>query len=172
MDVNLPDVFELIEFAMRQGSQLRFIEFMPLDSDRSWTASRMVGGEELRGMISARFGRLQRVVAVDPSQPSADYEFVEGAFAAGRGKIGFIDSVSQPFCGGCDRLRLTAEGKVRNCLFGREEWDVAELLQALQTDPEKLRAVLRESVLAKHPSHGIADPDFQPPQRAMYQIGG
>ena len=126
------------------------------------------------GLIARARGEDLRVavVAVDPSQPSADYEFVEGAFAAGRGKIGFIDSVSQPFCGGCDRLRLTAEGKVRNCLFGREEWDVAELLQALQTDPEKLRAVLRESVLAKHPSHGIADPDFQPPQRAMYQIGG
>jgi cyclic pyranopterin phosphate synthase len=171
-DINVADVFDLVEFAMRRGSHMRFIEFMPLDSDRSWTVSRMVSGTELREMIAAKFGRLQKVADVDPSQPSVDYEFVEGAFHESRGRIGFIDSVSQPFCGGCDRLRLTADGKVRNCLFGREEWDVSELLQASPCDAGKLQAALRESVLAKHASHGMADPDFQPPQRAMYQIGG
>ena len=164
-DVNLSDVFELVQFAKDRDIPLRFIEFMPLDGQRSWTRDRMVSGRELRDLLSQRFGPLVSLPGVDPSQPSSDYEFVNG------GRVGFIDSVTKPFCGSCDRLRLTADGRVRNCLFGREEWDVAELLRA-QHAAQDIQRVVRSAVAAKYASHGIADPDFQPPERAMYQIGG
>lgn len=166
-DVNLADIYDLVDFARQRACTLRFIEFMPLDSDRQWSESRMVSGEELRGLLTQRFGPLLRCADVDPSQPASDYEFVRGA-----GRIGFIDSVSKPFCAGCDRLRLTADGKLRNCLFGTEEWDVGELLRQEPFDVEQLQSLMRRGTLAKHAAHGIASPDFQPPARAMYQIGG
>lgn len=166
-DVNLEDVFALIEFAKRRDLELRFIEFMPLDGGRTWTDHRMVGGEELRSLIAQRYGSLRRLEREDEARPSVDY-VLEGSGA----KLGFIDSVTRPFCGGCDRLRLTADGKIRNCLFGRQEWNVADLLRANLTDSQPILAVLRECLQAKHASHGIAEPEFQPPQRAMYQIGG
>jgi len=164
-DVNLDDIFGLVQFAKERNVPLRFIEFMPLDAERSWTLSRMVAGDELRKLLSKRFGPLQPLTGVDPSQPSRDYEFADG------GRVGFIDSVSQPFCGNCDRLRITAEGQIRNCLFGTEEWDIAKLLRN-QAPLSEVQRVVRLAVSAKHPSHGIADPAFQPPERAMYQIGG
>ncbi len=166
-DVNLVDVFDLMEFALQRALPLRFIEFMPLDSDRSWTQSRMVSGAELRSMIAERFGPLEVVKDRDPHQPAVDYVLVHGG-----GRIGFVDSVSNPFCGSCDRLRLTADGKIRNCLFGREEWDVAPLLRNSPDADRAIEELLRLSVWAKHASHGIDSPDFQPPARAMYQIGG
>jgi len=164
-DVNLDDIYGLVEFAKARHVPVRFIEYMPLDAERKWNLNRMVSGEELRGMLSERFGTLSRISGSDPSQPSNDYEFASG------GQVGFIDSVSQPFCGSCDRLRVTADGRIRNCLFGREEWDVAQLLRA-GAPLEDIQQVVRAAVLAKHPSHGITAPDFQPPERAMYQIGG
>lgn len=166
-DVNLADIYDLVDFARQRACPLRFIEFMPLDSDRQWSLSRMVGGEELRGLLTQRFGPLLRCADADPSQPASDYEFAHGG-----GRVGFIDSVSKPFCAGCDRLRLTADGKLRNCLFGREEWDVGQLLRQELFDVEELQSILRRGTLAKHAAHGIASPDFQPPARAMYQIGG
>ncbi len=166
-DVNLQDVFELVEFARNRDMTVRFIEFMPLDSDRRWSAERMVSGTELRELIAQRFGPLSQASRSDVSQPASDFEFVEGG-----GRVGFIDSVSTPFCSGCDRLRLTADGKVRNCLFGREEWDVAEVLRSEPVDHRQLQELLLTSTLAKHAAHGIDAPDFQPPHRAMYQIGG
>lgn len=165
-DVNLPDVIELVKFAIQRDVILRFIEFMPLDGERSWTRGRMVSGAELRELIANEFGALSQVVSADPSQPSRDYVI------SGGGRVGFIDSVSNPFCSGCDRLRLTADGKIRNCLFGREEWDVAELLKRGTDCAAELQNALRSAVAAKYAAHGIADAGFQPPQRAMYQIGG
>lgn len=165
-DVNLAGVVELVDFASERDLPLRFIEFMPLDAERAWTAQRMVGGEELREHVSRAFGALVEVPSSDPARPSRDF-----VFASGRpGRLGFIDSVSKPFCSSCDRLRLTADGKIRNCLFGSQEWDVAQLLS--RRDVAALHQQLRDCVQAKHPAHGIADPDFQPPQRPMYQIGG
>jgi cyclic pyranopterin phosphate synthase len=146
---------------------MRFIEFMPLDSDRNWSASRMVSGAELRQQITQRLGPLRMCTERDASQPATDYEFVQRA-----GRVGFIDPVSQPFCSSCDRLRLTADGKIRNCLFGRDEWDVAEVLRGIPFDEARLEEALRASTWAKHAAHGIDAPDFQPPERAMYQIGG
>lgn len=164
-DVNLEDIYGLVEFAQARHVPLRFIEYMPLDAERKWNLNRMVSGDELRRLLSARFGPLEAVLASDPSQPSSDYRFASG------GQVGFIDSVSKPFCGSCDRLRITADGRIRNCLFGREEWDVAQLLRE-QASLEEIQQLVRTAVLAKFPSHGIADPGFQPPERAMYQIGG
>lgn len=166
-DVNLSDIYDLVDFARQQACTLRFIEFMPLDSDRQWSQSRMVSGEELRTLLTQRFGPLLRCTDIDPSQPASDYQFAHGA-----GRVGFIDSVSKPFCAGCDRLRLTADGKLRNCLFGSEEWDAGQLLRQEPFDEEELQTLLRRGTLAKHAAHGIASPDFQPPARAMYQIGG
>jgi GTP 3',8-cyclase len=171
-DVNLDDVLALVDFAAARAITLRFIEFMPLDAERNWSRSRMVSGQELREMISRRYGPLNQVDSQDSSQPSTDYETPGGI------RIGFIDTVTAPFCKTCDRLRLTSDGKIRNCLFGRQEWDVRPLLidesrQALGSgNAAEIQHVVRQAVMAKHPSHGIADPDFQPPQRAMYQIGG
>jgi GTP 3',8-cyclase len=171
-DVNLADVLDLVEFSVSRKITLRFIEFMPLDGDRNWSRSRMVTGQELRDLISQRYGPLTQVASRDSAQPSTDYETPQGA------RLGFIDTVTAPFCGRCDRLRLTTDGKIRNCLFGMEEWDVRQLLEAGQPDQstndrlETIQHLVSRAVLAKHPSHGIAHPDFQPPTRAMYQIGG
>lgn len=174
-DVNLHEVVSMVEFASERGLQLRFIEFMPLDAERAWSDQRMVSGQELRSLIAERLGPLEEVPAEDPSRPARDYRFADGR----PGALGFIDSVSAPFCSGCDRLRLTADGKIRNCLFGQQEWDVGQWLRPADNEEgepedrvEKLYARLRECVLAKHPAHGIADPNFKPPSRAMFQIGG
>lgn len=165
-DINFEDCIPLVEFARDRGVVLRFIEFMPLDADRSWSASQVVPGHELRSLVEQKFGVLTPAPSRDPSQPSQDFLFADGV-----GGIGFIDPVSKPFCQNCNRLRLTADGKFRNCLFGQEEWDVkSRLLQGVEDDA--IFALARECVLAKFASHGISDSGFTPPGRAMYQIGG
>lgn len=160
-DVNLSEVLDLVAFARDRLLPLRFIEFMPLDAERAWNRSQMVSGKEMRERIATRFGELTPLNRLDPSQPSVDY-----GFADGKGVVGFIDSVSQPFCSGCDRLRLTADGKIRNCLFGQEEWDIRQL------SLEEIPAVVRDCLAAKRAAHGIDAQDFSPPERAMFQIGG
>ena len=165
-DVNLNEVLDLVHFATQRGLDLRFIEFMPLDAEKAWSQNRVVSGQELREKIEGEFGPLQEVANLDSSRPSRDF-----GIAGRTGGVGFIDTVSKPFCGQCDRLRLTADGKVRNCLFGQEEWDVRELLGDAPDD-SAIRKRVQEAVSAKHPSHGIEEAGFQPPQRAMYQIGG
>lgn len=169
-DVNLNDVVELVLFANSRKVTMRFIEFMPLDASRSWTQSRMVSGSELRQLLSDRVGPLTPVASNNPAQPSTDYQFADGSC------VGFIDSVSSPFCSRCDRLRLTADGKLRNCLFGKEEWNVKTLFATCNDDPLEFRQqfekTIRDCVLAKAAAHGIDKAQFQPPERAMYQIGG
>lgn len=166
-DVNLSGLTDLVEFSLDRGMDLRFIEFMPLDAQREWSEKRMVSGQELRALLVEKYGPLERLPVVDPARPSNDYRFADGR----AGRLGFIDSVSSPFCRACDRLRLTADGKVRNCLFSAEEWDIAEYLD-LPDRSDYLSARLRECLQAKHASHGIDQSDFKPPERAMYQIGG
>lgn len=162
--INFEEVVELVEFARLHHLPLRFIEFMPLDAEHAWDKQRMVSGAELRSLIESKFGPLQAIEA-DPSQPSQDFRFADG-----QGVIGFIDSVSQPFCQSCDRLRLTAEGKLRNCLFGHQEWNLAPLLST--GDDLQVSQMVRDCVQHKHPAHGINDPNFKQPERAMYRIGG
>lgn len=166
-DVNLGGVLEMVDFASQRDLDLRFIEFMPLDGERAWNAQRMVSGAELMELIESAFGRLEPLESQDPSRPSRDYRFSDGR----PGRIGFINSVSAPFCSGCDRLRLTADGKVRNCLFSQQEWDVAPILRH-ENSAEALAEQLRDCLSAKHAAHGIDSPEFLPPARAMYQIGG
>lgn len=166
-DLNRDEIVPLAEFARAQSLPLRFIEFMPLDAERAWNHARLVTGGEARELLGQHFGALQPIERRDPSQPSIDY-----AFADGRGVVGFIDSVTQPFCSACDRLRLTAEGKLRNCLFGQEEWDVSGLLRASSIDRSAVIEQLRLCVAKKKAAHGISDSNFKPPDRAMFQIGG
>lgn len=165
-DVNLDDVLDLASFAVSLKIPIRFIEFMPLDAERAWSEQRMVSGEELRDKLEKAFGPLSRVSEIDPSQPSTDYVTRHGAV------FGFIDTVTEPFCGSCDRLRLTADGKLRNCLFGQEEWDVREVLRSDPFEPKQLEAQLEACVAAKYFAHGSPHAQLQSPERAMYQIGG
>jgi GTP 3',8-cyclase len=168
-DINLDDCLPLAQFARQSGLTLRFIEFMPLDADRRWSQTQLVTGAELRQRLSQRFGRLEPLPRSDPSQPASDYRYGDGG-----GRVGFIDPVSQPFCSQCNRLRLSADGQLRNCLFGRDQWDLREAL-AIRDATESaaaVRQVARACVAAKHPAHGIGQPQFVQPPTAMYRIGG
>ena len=116
--------------------------------------------------FDAEVGRLEALPVDDPSQPATDFQYTDGG-----GRVGFINPVTEPFCGNCNRLRLTAEGQVRNCLFSTVEWDARALLRGGGTDDE-IAALVVECVGAKKIGHGIDTPQFVRPQRAMYQIGG
>ena len=166
-EVNYDDVVPLADFARAQHLPLRFIEFMPLDAERAWQQQRVVTGDELRRVLSEHYGPLQALVVHDASQPAVDYRFADG-----QGIVGFIDSVTRPFCGNCDRLRLTADGRLKNCLFGHQEWDVGALLADNTLDDQGVLELVRDCVRQKHAAHGIGEVDFQQPERAMYRIGG
>ena len=160
------EVVPLGQFARQHGFQLRFIEFMPLDAEEGWNSEQVLSGEEIRRMLEEAFCPLEPVHRDDPSQPAVDYQFADGI-----GRIGLISPVTEPFCHHCNRLRLTAEGKIRNCLFSLEEWDARSILRGRGSD-EDLAELVREAVHAKKPGHGIDSPEFIRPERAMYQIGG
>lgn len=165
-DINLEDAAELVEFALERQLTIRFIEYMPLDADGSWDGTQMISGDELRSLLKKRFGPMVMLDREDPSRPSTNFSFQNLS-----GTVGFIDSVSQPFCGACDRLRLTAEGLMRNCLFGKEEWDLRPFLQS-EFNPERLVERARECVASKFAAHGIGTPEFVSPERTMHRIGG
>jgi cyclic pyranopterin phosphate synthase len=165
--VTEPEVIPLARFAREHDFELRFIEFMPLDGDENWREHQVLSGEEIRAMLSREYGELIPASRADPSQPAVDYEFPDGV-----GRVGFISSVTEPFCGDCSRLRLTAEGKVRNCLFATSDWDVRELLRSGAGDAEIAQQV-RACVAAKKAGHGVDSPLYLiRPNRSMYQIGG
>lgn len=162
------EIVPLAEFCRREGFHLRFIEFMPLDADEGWERPQVLSGAEVREILERSLGPLTPVAVVDPGQPAVDY-----AWADGGGRVGFIDPVTQPFCDRCDRLRLTADGQFRNCLFSTVEWDVRGLLRGPEpVDDAALAALVRDCVAAKKVAHGIDTPAFERPARAMYQIGG
>ena len=160
------EVIPLGEFARRHGMEMRFIEFMPLAADGNWETDQVISGEEIRRILESEFGPLVPVERSDPSQPAVDFQFADGV-----GRIGLISPVSQPFCEQCNRLRLTAEGKIRNCLFSNEEWDARAHLRGQGTD-DQIVELIRSSIAAKKVGHGIDTPDFVRSERAMYQIGG
>lgn len=153
-------------FARQHRMEMRFIEFMPLDAENNWQTEQVLSGKEIREILEAEFGPLIPLARDDPSQTAVDYQFADGI-----GRMGFIDPVTQPFCGNCNRLRITAEGKIRNCLFSTEEWDVRELLRGGRGD-DQIAETVRRSVHAKKLGHGIDTDEFIKPKRAMYQIGG
>ena len=160
------DVVPLGRFARKHGMEMRFIEFMPLDADGQWQHEQVLSGAEIRAMLEAAICPLEPLPVEDPSQPASDFRFTDGI-----GSIGFISPVTQPFCHHCNRLRLTAEGKVRNCLFSTVEWDARAILRSDGTD-EELVALVRDCIGAKKAGHGIDTSEFIKPERAMYQIGG
>ncbi len=164
--INSDEAIPLVQFAQERGLAIRFIEFMPLDADRQWNASTMVSGAELRAKIGQSIGKLLPIEREDQSQPASDYRL-----ESGNGIVGFIDSVSQPFCSSCNRLRLTADGQLRNCLFGRTGWDIGGLLREGASDSVLLDTI-KDCVRNKHAAHGISERGFEPPPLAMYQIGG
>jgi cyclic pyranopterin phosphate synthase len=160
-----PEVVPLARYARERRLELRFIEFMPLDAEQHWQQDQVLSGEAIRALLEAELGELTPAPRMDPSQPATDFEYADG------GRVGFINPVTQPFCGDCNRLRLTAEGQLRNCLFSIEEWDARSVLRDGGSD-EELAALFRDCVRHKKPGHGIDSPEFLRPERAMYQIGG
>lgn len=159
------EIVPLARFCRREGFHLRFIEFMPLDAEEAWDRSRVLSGADVRAILEREIGPLVADAAGDPGQPAVDYRWADG------GRVGFINPVSHPFCDRCDRLRLTADGQFRNCLFSTTEWDVKAILRGGGSD-EEIAALLRQCVAAKKAAHGIDTPAFARPARAMYQIGG
>ncbi len=165
-DITEDEIIPLVNFARNKSLEIRFIEFMPLDAEENWNVAQVLSGEQIREQIESEFGPLQAANRTDPSQPAVDFEFVDGS-----GRVGFINPVSQPFCSSCNRLRITAEGKFRNCLFSTQEFDAMKILRAEGTDEDLANLVL-ECVDAKKAAHGIDSAEFQRPAKAMYQIGG
>lgn len=163
-DFTEEEVPRFCELARSTGCQVRFIEFMPLDGDRSWDPSQVLTGAELREMVEAIHPLVE--VEREPSATARVYRFADG-----RGEIGFINPVSDPFCSDCNRLRLTADGKLRTCLFSIHETDLRDPLRLGASDAE-IEAVIREAVAGKELRHRISESDFLQPERTMSAIGG
>jgi cyclic pyranopterin phosphate synthase len=159
------EVPALAELARRKPYVVRFIEFMPLDADELWRQDAVLSGAEIRALIEERVGALVEL----PARASSTAK--RFAFADGRGEIGFINPVSEPFCSACDRIRLTADGQLRTCLFSRREWDLKTPLREGASDRE-LETLLRWAVAHKELKHKINDPGFVRASRSMSQIGG
>jgi len=165
-DLNDDEAGPLLRYCLDRGYELRFIEQMPLDAQHGWKRAEMVTAEE----ILAALGRDFTLTPDDPRQRGsapAEAFLVDG----GPARVGVIASVTRPFCGTCDRVRLTADGQIRNCLFARSESDLRGPLRAGADDAE-LAATWRRAVAAKLPGHGINDPSFLQPDRPMSAIGG
>jgi GTP 3',8-cyclase len=158
------EVPALAELARRKPYVVRFIEFMPLDADEAWRQDEVLTGGEIRALIEERW----RLVEIPAKQSSTARRF---RFADGAGEIGFVNPVSEPFCSSCDRIRLTADGRLRTCLFSRREWDLKEPLRSGASN-EELEALLRWAVRHKELKHRINEPGFVRASRSMSQIGG
>jgi cyclic pyranopterin phosphate synthase len=164
-EINDHEVEALAGFAHEGDLSLRFIEFMPLDSARAWLKEMVVPGHEVLARLQARFD----LRPIAPDNPSATSK--RWAFADGRGEIGIIAPVSEPFCGHCNRIRLTADGKIRTCLFSVKEHDLRPLLRDGAPD-EEIAEWLKSVVLQKEARHHIGEAEFVPPLRSMSCIGG
>jgi len=163
-DFTEDEVVRFAEFARTRPFVVRFIEFMPLDADRTWTADKVLPNAEIRDLIHA----VHPLEEVGRARHGTSRRW---RFADGQGEIGFISPVSEPFCGDCNRIRLTAEGMLRTCLFSLHETDLREPLRARATDSE-LEAIVRDAVWQKELKHHIGDEGFRQPERSMSRIGG
>jgi GTP 3',8-cyclase len=172
-DANLAEAPELLAWALRCGYQLRFIEHMPLDADHIWQRSSMVTAQEVLDLLERDFVLEPR--PRHPHAPAEEFAVLDGpgrdAWAAPTGTVGIIASVTRPFCRECDRLRLTADGQLRTCLFAQSETDLRVPLRSGASDAE-LEALIRTAVAGKQAGHGIGDPGFVQPLRTMSAIGG
>jgi cyclic pyranopterin phosphate synthase len=163
--VNDDQASELLEWCLERGYELRFIEQMPLDAQHGWSREAMVTADEILAELEQRFVLMP---AVEPrGSAPAELFLVDG----GPATVGIIASVTRPFCGACDRVRLTADGQVRNCLFAREESDLRAAMRAGATDEELAQRWIT-AMATKKPGHGIDDPTFLQPDRPMSAIGG
>ena len=158
------EVLPFARFARERPYEVRFIEFMPLDADRAWDMDKVLTGEEIRAAIHAEY-------PLEPEPRDAHATARVYRFADGRGRIGFINPVSEPFCGDCDRIRMTADGKLRTCLFSIGETDLRAPLREGATDAE-LETVIRDAVWRKELKHRVNEPGFVQPLRTMSAIGG
>jgi cyclic pyranopterin phosphate synthase len=165
-DLVEPDVVPMARFGREHGFEIRFIEFMPLDAQGLWDRSKVLLADDIVRMLSAEVAPLEPVPDPDPRAPATQYRYSDGG-----GQVGFIASVSKPFCLNCNRIRLTADGKLRYCLFAIEETDVKGLLRGGASD-EAIAETIRANVRAKWIGHEINTQRFVPPPRPMYAIGG
>ena len=163
-DFTEDEVLRFAEFARSKPYEVRFIEFMPLDADRSWTRDKVLPNAEIVRMIDEVYPL--EAVGRERHGTSRRYRFRDGT-----GEMGFISPVTEPFCGDCNRIRITAEGELRTCLFSMNETDLREPLRAGATDAE-LEELIRDAVWRKELKHQVNDPGFVQPPRTMSQIGG
>ena len=161
-----PDIVPLARYARENGFEVRYIEFMPLDAQNLWDRSKVLLADEIIATLGREIAPLVPVPDPDPRAPASEYQFSDGI-----GRVGFIASVSRPFCLNCNRLRLTADGKLRYCLFAVEEDDVKTLLRSGAPD-EEIVALIRRNVAGKWEGHEINSTRFVAPPRPMYSIGG
>jgi cyclic pyranopterin phosphate synthase len=159
------DVVPLARFAREHKLELRFIEYMPLDAG-SWERDKVLFASEILDRLDREIGPLVPSPDQDPRAPSIDYDYVDGG-----GRVGMIASVSRPFCASCNRIRLTSDGKLRNCLFALDETDIRGLLRGGASDAQIIRAV-SESVASKWEGHELNTSRFIQPERLMHSIGG
>ena len=158
------EVLRFAAFARERPYEVRFIEFMPLDADQAWSEDQVLPNAEVRAIIESRYP----LVALGRERHGTSRRW---AFADGQGEIGFISPVSQPFCGDCNRIRLTAEGMLRTCLFSLHETDLRAPLRAGASDDE-LEQIVRDAVWRKELKHHVGERGFRQPARSMSQIGG
>ena len=163
-DFTEEEAIPFAEFARRTPYEVRFIEFMPLDADHAWTADQVLTGAEIRAAIDAVYP-----LEPEPREPHSTARVYR--FQDGRGKIGFINPVSEPFCGDCNRVRLTADGRLRTCLFSLNETDLRTPLREGAGDRD-LEQIIRDAVWRKELKHHVGEPGFIQPARSMSAIGG
>jgi cyclic pyranopterin phosphate synthase len=161
-----PDIVPLALYARENGFEVRYIEFMPLDAQNLWDRSKVLLADDMIAALSREIAPLVAVPDPDPRAPATEYEFADGG-----GKVGFIASVSRPFCLNCNRIRLTADGKLRYCLFAIVEDDVKGLMRSGASD-DAIAALIRQNLAAKWEGHEINSTRFVAPPRPMYSIGG
>jgi cyclic pyranopterin phosphate synthase len=163
-DFTEEEAIPFAEFARRTPYEVRFIEFMPLDADHAWTEDQVLTGAEIRAAIDAVYP-----LEPEPREPHATARVYR--FKDGNGKIGFINPVSEPFCGDCNRVRLTADGRLRTCLFSLNETDLRTPIRA-GADDRELERIIRDAVWRKELKHHVGEPGFIQPARSMSAIGG
>jgi GTP 3',8-cyclase len=158
------EILPFAELARRSPYEIRFIEFMPLDADHNWSPEQVLKGAEIRAAIEAVYP-----LEPEPRPPSSTARVYR--FADGHGRIGFINPVSEPFCADCNRIRLTADGRLRTCLFSLNETDLRGPMRAGADDGE-LEQIIRDAVWRKELKHNVGEPGFIQPLRTMSAIGG
>jgi GTP 3',8-cyclase len=161
-----PDIVPLAKFGRERDIEIRYIEFMPLDAQGLWDRGRVLMADDIIAMLEREIGPLEAIPDADPRAPATEYRFADGI-----GRVGFIASVSRPFCLNCNRLRLTADGQLRYCLFAVEETDIRGLIRGNASD-EEIAEAIGGSVRAKWLGHEINSSRFVAPPRPMYSIGG